>query len=328
MHVFSEDVVADVVSIAFDGLIAHDGFLITDANERAARIFGYDSAQSMVGLPFQTLLAPSGRWSTEMRIASGTEGRYSTLCQRLDGSSFTVDVNAKEIIYKGSRTRLVAFRYSADDSEVIDESLIHRSQALDQTVKALATTIEQRDMFTAGHQNRVSLLGTRIAQALGMSHREITTIRIAGNIHDIGKISIPAEILMKPGRLTKEELNLVKIHPSMGFSIVTSVDFDGPVQEVILQHHERLDGSGYPDGIKDPIPEARVIAVADVYDALTSNRPYRAGMNPARALSLMHEEETGRLDADALEKLPSVVLPSGSLTPEALRDAGRTARKE
>jgi HD-GYP domain-containing protein (c-di-GMP phosphodiesterase class II) len=133
---------------------------------------------------------------------------------------------------------------------------------------------------------------------------------------------------MKPGRLTKEELNLVKIHPSMGFSIVTSVDFDGPVQEVILQHHERLDGSGYPDGIKDPIPEARVIAVADVYDALTSNRPYRAGMNPARALSLMHEEETGRLDADALEKLPSVVLPSGSLTPEALRDAGRTARKE
>lgn len=323
MNVFSEDVVSDVVDVAFDGLIAHDGSRITDANERAARIFGYDSAESMVGLPYTTLLAPSARRSAQMRIASGTEGRYSTLCCHRDGSNFVVDVNTREITYKGSRTRLVAIRYGANDDEPIHEALIHRSLALDQTVTALARTIEQRDVFTAGHQSRVSQLGNRIARALDMSEREITTIRIAGNIHDIGKISIPAEILMKPGRLTREEFNLIKIHPSMGSSIVKTVDFDGPVGQTILQHHERLDGSGYPDGIKDPIPEARVIATADVYDSMTSDRPYRAGMDPERALALMHEEETGRLDADALAKLASVVLPSWSRTASSRQVASR-----
>ncbi|MGA8262779.1 MAG: HD domain-containing phosphohydrolase [Arenicellales bacterium] len=325
MHIFSEDVVSDVAAVAFDGLIAHDGSLITDANERAARIFGFDTAESMVGLPYTTLLAPSARRSTQMRITSGTEGRYSTLCRHSNGSNFVADINTREMTYKGSRTRLVAIRHSANDDKPIDEALIHRSLALDQTVTALATTIEQRDMFTAGHQSRVSQLGIRIARALDMSDREITTIRIAGNIHDIGKISIPAEILMKPGRLTHEEFNLIKIHPSMGSSIVKTVDFDGPVGQTILQHHERLDGSGYPNAIKDPIPEARVIAAADVYDAMTSDRPYRAGIDPARALSLMHEEETGRLDANALEKLASVVLPSQSRTARTRQVEGRAA---
>lgn len=308
MLFFSEAIVSEVVAVAFDGIIAHDGKLITDANERAARIFGYDSPESMVGLPYRALLAPSGRRSTEMRVASRTEGRYSALCRRRDGSDFIVDVNAREFTYDGTRTRLVAFRYSMNDDSLDGESLIQRSLALDQTVTALATTIEQRDVFTAGHQSRVSALGIKIATGLGMTDREITTIRIAGNIHDIGKISIPAEILMKPGRLTRQEYDLIKIHPTMGWSIVKSVDFDGPVQQIIVQHHERLDGSGYPDGIRDPIPQARVIAVADVYDALTSSRPYRAGMDPASAISLMEEEEGSRLDPDALAKLAALVL--------------------
>lgn len=309
MHFFSKAIVSDIVAVAFDGIIAHDGEFITDANERVARIFGYDSAEAMVGLPYHELLSPFGRRSTEMRIASGTEGRYSALCRRRDGRDFFVDVNARELTHEGTRARLVAFRYSsANDDDPAGEALIQRSQALDQTVMALATTIEQRDAFTAGHQSRVSELGIKVATALGMSDREVTMIRIAGNIHDIGKISIPAEILMKPGALTAEERNLIKIHPVMGSSIVKSVDFDGPVQEIILQHHERLDGSGYPDGIQDPIPPARVISVADVYDALTSARPYRAGMEPTTAISLMHEQEAHRLDPDALAKLSSIVL--------------------
>ncbi|MDZ7841974.1 MAG: HD domain-containing protein [Gammaproteobacteria bacterium] len=307
MHLFSEAFVSDLVSVVFDGVIVHDGTVITDANKRAAGIFGYESAESMVGLPYHVLLAPSGRRATELRVSSGTEGRYNALCRRRDGIEFTIDVNTREITFHGSRLRIVAFRYSAGEQAPFGESLIQRSLALDQTVKALATTIEQRDAFTAGHQTRVSALAMRVAGELDMSDREITTIRIAGNIHDIGKIAVPAEILMKPSALSQEEYDLVKLHPTAGSAIINSVDFDGPVRQTILQHHERLDGSGYPDGVADLIPEARVIAVADVYDALTSSRPYRAGMTPANALDLMSEHECRGLDGDALQTLSTLV---------------------
>lgn len=307
MRLFSDAFISDLVSVVFDGVIVHDGAVITDANERAAGIFGYESSESMVGLPYHVLLAPSGRRATELRVNAGTEGRYNALCRRQDGFDFTADVNTRETVLDGARVRIVAFRYSADDQTRSEESLIHRSLALDQTVKALATTIEQRDAFTGGHQTRVSALATRIAGELDMSDREITTIRIAGNIHDIGKIAVPAEILMKPGALSREEYDLVKLHPASGSAIINSVDFDGPVQETILRHHERLDGSGYPDGATCVIPEALVIAVADVYDALTSPRPYRAGMTPAEALELMQQHDGRGLDRDALEKLSSLV---------------------
>lgn len=307
MQLFSEAFVSDLVSVVFDGMIVHDGALITDANERAAGVFGYESAESMVGLPYHALLAPSGRRPTELRVSSGTEGRYNALCRRRDGFDFTIDVNTRETTFHGKRMRIVAFRYSAGDQAPAGESLVRRSLALDQTVKALATTIEQRDAFTAGHQTRVSALAIRIAGELDMSDREITTIRIAGNIHDIGKIAVPAEILMKPTSLSRQEHDLIKLHPTAGSAIVNSVEFDGPVRDTILQHHERLDGSGYPDGIADLIPEARVIAVADVYDALTSSRPYRAGMAPANALALMHDQEGGGLDRSALETLSDLV---------------------
>lgn len=307
MQLFSEAFVSDLVSVVFDGVIVHDGAVVTDANERAARIFGYESGESMVGLPYHALLAPSGRRATDLRVSSGTEGRYNALCRRRDGDEFTVDVNARETVIQGTRLRLVAFHYSTDDQTQPGESLIQRSLALDQTVKALATTIEQRDAFTGGHQTRVSALAMRIAAELDMSDREINTIRIAGNIHDIGKIAVPAEILMKPTALSREEYDLIKLHPAAGSAIINSVDFDGPVQETILRHHERLDGSGYPGGATDVIPESRVLAVADVYDALTSSRPYRAGMSPGEALALMHQKDGRGLDPDALEKLSSLV---------------------
>lgn len=306
MQNFPETFVSDIVAVVFDGLVVHDGSVITAANDRAARMFGYEGPDELVGLPYHALLAPSGRRSTETRVRDGIEGCYNALCRRRDGLDFSVDVNTREVSINGARARIVAFR--GKDGDPINELLIHRSLALDQTVKALATTIEQRDAFTAGHQTRVSALGTQIAGRLGMTVREIETIRIAGNIHDIGKISVPAEILMKPGALTREEYNLIKIHPGAGCAIVSSVDFDGPVRETILQHHERIDGSGYPNGTGDLIPEARVIAVADVYDALTSSRPYRAGMTPEKALSLMHEQECGRLDPDALNELSKTAL--------------------
>jgi len=270
-------------------------------------MFGYENAAAMAGLPYSALVASSSANLTRIRVESHTEGQYSMLCRRADGDEFPVDVNVKEAKRDGGRIRIVAFRYSADH-HTATEVVTQRSLALERTVKSLAATIEQRDSFTAGHQNRVAELGTGIAQALGMSDREVTTIRIAGNIHDIGKIAVPAEILMKPEALTAEEYGLIKLHPATGFRIVHGIDFDGPVHEAILQHHERLDGSGYPSGTKDPIPEARILAVADVYDAMTSSRPYRAGKSSAKALDLMQNQEVGRLDCDAVKALSAIVL--------------------
>jgi len=306
-RLFSGPFLSDVVSAAFDGLIVHDGSVILDANERAAKMFGYDTPDAMVGLPYYVLVSPSLRAVTAERVNTQSEGQYSLLGRRVDGDEFFVHVNAKETVHKGNRARVVAFRYGGDRS-IQGDDITQRSLALERTVKALAATIEQRDTFTAGHQSRVAELGERIAGALQMSDREITTIRIAGNIHDIGKIAVPAEILMKPEALNDEEYKLVKRHPEAGFRIIHSVDFDGPVHETILQHHERLDGSGYPAGTLQPIPEAQILAVADVYDALTSSRPYRAGKSPADAIAIMKEEEQGRLEGDAVKALSSLVL--------------------
>lgn len=305
--VFADRLLSDIVAVVFEGLVVHDGAVILDANERVAQMFGYESAAAMAGLPYSVLIAPRSRNLAEMRVSTRTEGRYSMLCRRADGEEFPADVNIKETVLNGTRTRIVAFRYTGD-YDVATEVVAQRTLALEQTVKSLATTIEQRDSFTAGHQGRVAVLGTQIAKTLGMSEREITTIRIAGNIHDIGKIAVPAEILMKPEALTAEECNLIKLHPTTGFRIVHGIDFDGPVHEAILQHHERLDGSGYPSGTDDPIADARILAVVDVYDAMTSSRPYRSGKRPAVAIELMYDQESARLDGAALDTLSDLVL--------------------
>lgn len=307
MQVFSEAFLSDVVSVVFESLVVHDGAVILGANERAAQMFGYGTATAMAGLPYSNLVASTSRNLTDMRISTRAEGQYSVLCRRADGDELPAEVNVKETVWNGARARIVAFRYRGD-SDASGEVATQRSLALEQTVKSLAATIEERDSFTAGHQGRVSELATQIATALGMSDREITTIRIAGNLHDIGKISVPSAILMKPEALTTEEYGLVKLHPETGFRIIHSVDFDGPVHDAILQHHERLDGSGYPRGIDDPIPEARILAVADVFDAITSSRPYRAGSSTAGAMDLMYGHESARLDGAALDTLSSLVL--------------------
>jgi len=298
---------SEVVAAIFDGLIIHDGRVITDANDRAAAIFGFENAEALIGLPYQALLAGRGKRGTQMRVDSRTEGPYTALCRAQDGTEFPVEVNTRELVWDDARARLVVFRSRGSDHDATADLAAHRALTLDQTVKALASTIEQRDVFTAGHQMRVSALATSVGERLGMSERELVTIRIAGNIHDIGKISVPTEILMKPASLTRQECELVKLHPDTGAAIVANVEFDGPVRETILQHHERLDGSGYPAGINDPVPEARVIAVADVYDAITTSRPYRAGMSAVRAMEIMHEQ-AGSLDEQALTELESVVI--------------------
>ena len=180
-------------------------------------------------------------------------------------------------------------------------------------VLAMSLVVETRDPYTAGHERRVSELATAIAKDMGMAGEALTALRLAGLIHDIGKIAVPAEILSKPGRLSQVEFHLIKQHPGSGFDILAVIDFGHPVAEMVLQHHERLDGSGYPRGLagEDILPEARILAVADVVEAMSSHRPYRAALGMEAALAEVRAHAGVKYDAEVVATCVRLVEEQG-----------------
>ncbi len=176
-------------------------------------------------------------------------------------------------------------------------------ESLTDTIRAIALTVEKRDPYTAGHQQKVAQLAVAIAAELGFEPERIEGVRLGALIHDIGKIYVPAEILNRPGKLTPPEFEMIKSHAQVGYDIIKDVKFPWPVGEMILQHHERLDGSGYPTGLKGEaiIPEARILAVADVVEAMGSHRPYRAAHGFAAALAEIRQHRGTRYDAAAVD---------------------------
>ncbi len=179
---------------------------------------------------------------------------------------------------------------------------------LEGTVYSLALAIERRDPYTAGHQKNVANLTVKIAQKLGLDEENINILFMGALLHDLGKIAIPSEILTKPGKLTPEEFALIKTHPRVGYEILKDVEFVGPVKEMVLYHHERLDGSGYPEGLKgDLIPmEARLLAVADVVDAISSHRPYRPALGLEMALEEIKKNRGILYDPDVVDACLSI----------------------
>ncbi|MES9960244.1 MAG: HD domain-containing phosphohydrolase [Sedimenticola sp.] len=176
-------------------------------------------------------------------------------------------------------------------------------EALLQTIAVTARTIEKRDPFTAGHQQRVSGLVVRIARQMGLKTDRITGLKLGALIHDIGKISIPSEVLVRPGELTDTEFSLVKDHCELGYDILKDVDLPWPVADLIYHHHERLDGSGYPQGLKgDQISmEARILAVADMVEAMSSHRPYRHAFEMTRVREEIINQQGKQLDGDVVD---------------------------
>lgn len=160
-------------------------------------------------------------------------------------------------------------------------------QAMDDTLLVMARMVEQKDPYTAGHQLRVSCLATDIALEMGWPPERCDLLRRAALIHDIGKIGIPGDLLTKPTVLTPLEMALIRTHAETGYQMVKDISFFTPLAEIIRQHHERMDGSGYPRGLAadEILPEARVLAVADVFEAMTSHRPYRPAAGTEAALA-------------------------------------------
>ncbi len=172
------------------------------------------------------------------------------------------------------------------DEEQLKANVVKLNNITHSIIEAMTKTVEKRDPYTAGHQQRVSKLAAGIARKMDISEKEIEGIQIAALVHDIGKIVIPIDILSKPGRINHHEYSLIQAHSETGFEILQGIEFPWPVAKIVLQHHEKMDGSGYPQGLKgnDILLEARILCVADVVEAMSSHRPYRQSLGIDKAL--------------------------------------------
>jgi PAS domain S-box-containing protein len=178
----------------------------------------------------------------------------------------------------------------------------HLTDALSASVSAMVTAMEMRDPYTAGHENRTADIAYAIGKEMGWPEGRLQGLRMAAMVHDIGKISIPSEILNKPARLNAQEFALVKGHPESSYAILKDIPFTWPVAEIVHQHHEKLDGSGYPQGLKgdEILPEAKVLTVADIVEAMAAARPYRKGLGLKVALAEIERQAGTLLDAEAV----------------------------
>ena len=187
--------------------------------------------------------------------------------------------------------------------ETLKESLDNLQKALNGAINATVKMSEMRDPYTAGHQQRVAEIAVAMAQEMNLPDEQIEHIRIAAKVHDIGKIYVPAEILSKPGKLSEMEFDIIKTHATGSYEILKDIEFGWPIAQIVLQHHERIDGSGYPYNLagKDILLEAKVLMVADVVEAMVSHRPYRPALGIDVATAELRRSRGVRLDADIVD---------------------------
>jgi PAS domain S-box-containing protein len=303
---------------------AMDGFWVADAegrlvevNEAFCRMSGY-SEQELLALRIADLDASATAADTVARlqeIAAQREDRFETRYRRKDGGVLDVAVSVQYRPSEGGQ--FVTFLHDVTARKQAEDEIRRQAEqlrrTLDGAVLAMGRVVEARDPYTAGHERRVAELATAIAAAMGMEGEELVALRLAGTIHDVGKIAVPAEILSKPGRLSSVEFELIKQHPESGYEILGAIDFGRPVAEMVRQHHERLDGSGYPQGLSgsDILPEARILAVADVVEAMSSHRPYRAALGMAAALAEVREHAGVKYDAEVVATCVKLVEEQG-----------------
>ena len=208
--------------------------------------------------------------------------------------------------YKGERAAIASFvditnRKQAE--EELKQALKRLRRSMERTVQAMALIVESRDPHAAGHQRRVTDLAGAIAKEMGLPESQTDRLRMAAAVHDIGKIHVPAGILRKPGRFTEIELSIIKTHPQVGYNILKEIDFPYPVAETVLQHHERMDGFGYPAGLpgEDILLEARILGVAEVVEAMASARPYRPALGVDKALKEISQNRGILYDLDVVD---------------------------
>ena len=282
---------------------AADGRIV-EANAAADAAYGY-SREELTRLDVGALRVVDDRAAVDAQLSAAAAGGilFETVHLRKDGSTFPVEVSSRGIVTLDGETLLLSVIRDVTTRKHTESELAQTTEQLERTlqaaVAALGAVAELRDPYTAGHQRRVADLACAIATELGWKTEQVATLRTAALLHDLGKIVVPAEILSKPGKLTENEFLLIRQHAGAGAEILADIDFKDDIAAMVRQHHERLDGSGYPDGLKDAdiLAEARVLAVADVVEAMVSHRPYRPALPLDTALAEIEEGSGHRYDA-------------------------------
>jgi len=295
---------------AGQGILISKGETLQLANAALAEISGYPR-EIITTRPFTSFIHPHDRamvLDRHLRRLKGEtpETDYQFRIVASNGTEKWLQINSRIISWDGGPASLsfitdVTERKRAE--EELQRTLESLRKAFGTTVQVMVSAVESRDPYTAGHQIRSADLARAIATEMGLPQEKIDGIRMAGSIHDIGKLSIPSEILSKPTKLTDIEFSLIKEHSRQGYEILKDVESPWPLAEIVYQHHERMDGSGYPRNLKgdDILMDARIMAVADVVESMASHRPYRPGLGIDIALEEIEKNRGTLYDADAVD---------------------------
>jgi PAS domain S-box-containing protein len=311
------------------GIIAVDlKMLVTYFNPAAERILGY-SAREILGTSIKSFhdrfKIPSEKFDTVMKLV--VSGGTHTFVMKTEAQGEQAFIRARISGIMDEEEQLIGFFLMINDitrrkiaerelqrthdglEERVKERTKDLARAMEGTVQAMALAVEMRDPYTSGHQRRVADLAVMIARKMELDEKIIEGIYMAGLIHDIGKIRVPSGILCSPGILSDAEFAILKPHPEIGYNILKEIDFPWPLATIVLQHHERIDGSGYPAALKGDgiLIEARVLAVADVVEAMFSHRPYRPSLGLDRALEEVVKHKGKHYDSDVVDACMQVL---------------------
>jgi len=283
-----------------------NGFI--ELNQACLDLLGYGRADLMPMRPDEVFFDPND--FNEIRrdiLDMGYVKDFETRFRRRDGEGVTCLISSTGRLAADGRVReyqtiVKNISRQKHDQERLEKTLEMLRRNLNRVIKLVSQVVEKKDPYTAGHQRRVTDLARTIAREMNLPRIQIDAIRMAGSIHDIGKISVPAEILNKPGHLSEIEMSLMKVHSRIGYDILKEIDWSYPIPEIVLQHHERMDGSGYPQGLsgEEIVLEARILGVADVVESMNSFRPYRPALGVEMALEEISKNRGRLYDADVV----------------------------
>jgi PAS domain S-box-containing protein/putative nucleotidyltransferase with HDIG domain len=305
----------------FRDLVETTSDLVWELNDKAIYTYisphvydtlGYKPEEVLGRTPFDFMPLQEARRLTSILTTAFTAQKPFRFVQaaNLHKSGHTVFLETSGVPFYDRTGKLLGYRGIHRDvterretEEQVQQTLKKLESTVESVIQAISLTVEMRDHYTAGHQQRVNQLACAIAREMHLPIENIQIIRVAGLLHDFGKMFVPTEILIKPGRLTDLELSLVKGHPQSGYQVLKSIEFPWPIADIILQHHERMDGSGYPSHLRaeEISLEARILAVSDVVEAMTFHRAYRPALGLDAALKEINQSKTTLYDAKVAE---------------------------